>query len=82
MKQEIEFALRIAGVDEALFDGAAVSVTVPSTEGQMTILAHHEPYITTLKAGIVTVRTHEDTREISILRGLLEISNGNVTVLT
>ena len=75
------FKLTIAKVNEQLFSGDAISVNVPGTEGEMTILAHHEPLITMLKKGIITVRDGENTKTFSIEKGMLETSNGQVTVL-
>ncbi len=75
------FKLTIAKVNEQLFSGDALSVNVPGTEGEMTILANHEPLITMLKKGIITVRDGENAKTFSIEKGLLETSNGQVTVL-
>ncbi len=81
MKQESTFELTISKVNELLFSGEAHSVTVPGSEGELTILAHHEPLITLLKVGTITVREGETSKEFSIEKGLLETSNGRVTVL-
>lgn len=64
-----------------LFSGEALSVTVPGTAGQLTILANHEPFITKLKTGTIIVRTREDQTSYVIENGLLETSNGQVTIL-
>jgi F-type H+-transporting ATPase subunit epsilon len=71
----------VSKVNEALFDGDAVSVTVPGALGEMTILADHEALITPLKAGRVTVRTKSDSQTFEIEKGVCEISNNQVTVL-
>ncbi len=71
----------VSKVNEALFDGDAVSVTVPGALGEMTILADHEALITPLKAGRVTVRTESDSQSFEIEKGVCEISNNQVTVL-
>ncbi len=75
------FSLKIARVDELLFSGDVVSVKVPGTEGEMTILANHEPLISMLKKGTITVRDNEKASIFNIENGLLETSNGQVTVL-
>ncbi len=75
------FKLTIAKVNEQLFSGDAISVNVPGTEGAMTILANHEPLITMLKKGTITVRDGSDAKTFSIEKGLLETSNGQVTIL-
>ena len=81
MKQGTTFTLTLTKVHEILFIGEAISVTVPGTLGELTILAHHEPLITKLKAGIITVRTPQSESVHTIEKGLLETSNGQVTIL-
>ena len=75
------FTLIIAKVNEQLFHGEAHSVTLPSSEGEITVLAHHTPIIATLKAGIVTVGVNGEKHTFEIDGGVLEISNNRVTVL-
>ncbi|MCX6820288.1 MAG: hypothetical protein NT019_03355 [Candidatus Adlerbacteria bacterium] len=75
--------LVIATVNENLFDGEAVSVTVPGTAGEMTVLTHHEPVITTLKKGTIIVRELNDIepREFPIESGVLEVRSDGATIL-
>ena len=73
--------LVIAKVDENLFDGEAASVTLPATEGEMTVLPEHEPFITTLKAGIITVRSEEGEKTFQIEGGILEVRPEGATVI-
>ncbi len=75
------FSLTISKVNELLFTGEVHSVTLPGSEGELTILAHHEPLISMLKAGTITVRSNDETKQFPIERGLLEASSGQVTVL-
>ncbi len=76
------FHLTIASVGETRFDGTAVSATFPGTAGEFTILAHHEPIVTTLKPGTITVRLAEgDSKQFSIENGVLECSGSRVVVL-
>lgn len=71
----------IASVSEPLFSGEVESVTVPGVSGEMTILAHHEPLTTTLKAGSVTVRVNGEKKQFNITHGVLEISDNSVNIL-
>ncbi len=75
------FTLIIAKVNEQLFHGEAHSVTLPSSEGEITVLAHHTPLIATHKAGTITVGSETGKQEYVIEKGILEISNNSVTVL-
>lgn len=73
----------IAKVDENLFEGEAVSVTVPGVDGEMTVLSHHEPFITTLRPGTVTVRQLADipSVEFQVESGILEVNGDGATVI-
>ena len=81
MKQEKTFKVTISKVNEQLFNGDVHSVTFPGTEGQLTILAHHEALITLLKKGTIVVRTLDGEQNFGVEKGLIEVSNGQVTVL-
>ena len=80
MATEKTFHLAITKIDGPLFAGDAVSVTVPAAEGEMTVLAEHEPFISPLKAGTITARTKDDEQTFEIEKGVLEI-NDSVTIL-
>ena len=75
------FHLVIASVGETRFDGAAISATVPGGAGEVTVLPNHEPLVTTLKPGTITVKTTQDTQEFSVESGVLECSGSRVVVL-
>lgn len=71
----------IAKVHENLFAGEADSLTADTTEGEVTVLGHHEPFVANLKPGKVTVRTKSGVKTFDIEGGVLEVSNDQTTVL-
>ncbi|MSR70657.1 hypothetical protein EXS62_01300 [Candidatus Kaiserbacteria bacterium] len=73
----------IAKVDEVLFEGEAYSLTVPGAEGEMTVLGHHEPLITTLKPGEARVHlvAGDAPKVFSIEGGVLEVRSDGATVI-
>ena len=75
--------LVIAKVDEVLFDAEAYSLTVPGADGEMTVLGHHMPLITTLKQGVASVRMapNAEPRTFPISGGVLEVRQGGTTVI-
>ncbi|MCE9541087.1 F0F1 ATP synthase subunit epsilon [Candidatus Kaiserbacteria bacterium] len=75
------FHLVIASVGETRYDGRAHSVTLPGVAGELTMLAHHEPLVTTLKAGEVTVRDSSGEKKFTIEDGVLEYSGNRAVVL-
>ncbi|MDB5238424.1 MAG: atpC [Candidatus Kaiserbacteria bacterium] len=76
------FHLVVASVGETRFDGAALSVTLPGTSGEMTLLPHHEPLVTTLKPGTITVKDSlGEIKKFEIEGGVIECSGNKVVVL-
>lgn len=76
------FHLTIASVSESLFDGEAVSATFPGAAGMLTVLAHHEPLVTTLVPGTVAVQATDGVeRRFEVSTGVLEVSNNQATLI-
>lgn len=73
----------IAKIGEVLFEGEAYSLTAPGASGEMTVLGHHEPLVTTLKPGEARVRTTEgaEPQVFPISGGILEINAAGATIL-
>lgn len=76
------FHLTIARVGENLFDGEAISVTLPGEEGLFEVLAHHEAFVTPLVHGTAKATTEDgQSHSFPIEKGIAEISSNQVTVL-
>lgn len=77
------FHLTIAKVGENLFDGEAVAVHLPGTEGEFTVLAQHEAFVSELRPGSAKIELADDTKqEIPLTAGgVAEVSGGQATVL-
>lgn len=74
--------LVISSVSENLYDGPALSATLPGAAGEMTILPNHEPLISTLKEGKITVRIpNKEAQTFDIRSGVLEVSGERAVVL-
>ena len=74
--------LTISKIDKVLWAGDAESVTVPSTGGELAILAHHMPLITTLKAGTIIVKQKDaKPEEFQITSGFLEVGKAETVIL-
>jgi F-type H+-transporting ATPase subunit epsilon len=77
------FHLTLARVGENLFDGEAVSVELPGTDGVFTVYAEHEAFVSTLKVGEVHLEAADGQKyHFEIPKGgVAEVSNNQVTVL-
>lgn len=75
--------LVIAKVNETLFEGEAHSLNAPGSAGEMTVLGHHEPLITTLKKGDLRVHlaAGDEPKLFAIDGGVLEVNAAGATVI-
>lgn len=74
--------LTIARINEPVFTGEVTQVSVPGIDGDMTILANHEPLISPLRAGNVVVQLVDGTTlEYELQQGTIEIADNSATVL-
>jgi len=76
------FKFELVSPERILFSGEIISVIVPSTEGEMTVLAGHAPLVATVKAGIVFVQTTDSNgKEFFVNGGLVEVNQETMTIL-
>jgi len=76
------FHLTIAKVGENLYDDEASMVMLPGVDGDFTVMAEHEAFVTPLRAGEVHVTAKDgEKRSFSIEQGVAEVSSNQVTVL-
>lgn len=77
------FHLTVAKVGANLFDGEAVSVSLPGSEGIFQVLAGHEACVSELVPGDICIKTKEGgAHTIKIERkGIAEVSHNQATVL-
>lgn len=59
-----------------------VEVTVPTEEGEVTILPHHSPLIATLKSGVLILKKADGGTDVAFIAGgFLEVLRNKVVVL-
>lgn len=77
------FPLTIATASKTFFEGTAISLTVPGSEGELTILKDHQSLVSLLKPGTVTARITEtgDPETFAVETGILEVHKDGVVVL-
>ncbi len=78
-----EFQLSIITPEGKLFDAEAVEVNLPGSEGRFSVLAGHMNLVSTLKPGVVELRTKgdKDSKFLVVYDGLAEINNESCSVL-
>jgi F-type H+-transporting ATPase subunit epsilon len=71
----------IVSQDRMVFEGDADIIVVPGVNGEMGILPHHAPLLSTLGFGILKVRYQGEEEFFAISGGVIEVQPTIVTVL-
>ena len=71
--------LTIVSPEKILFQGDAVSVTVPGTKGQFEVLDNHAPIISSLQKGILTYKGESEV-SMEISGGFIDVANNKVAI--
>jgi F-type H+-transporting ATPase subunit epsilon len=76
------FKFELVSPERLLVSGAVEQVLVPGAEGDMTVLAHHAPVLTTLRPGLLDIGfPGGEHRRFFIRGGFAEIGPSGLTVL-
>ena len=80
---ENNFKLEIISPEKIIFSDEEKMVTLPSYEGNMSILKNHISIITFLRPGIINVQKNDGNFEKFFVQdGTVEFSNGSLVVLS
>ena len=78
---EKNFNLEIISPEKIILSEKVNSVTIPSFEGEMTILLDHIPLITFLRPGILRIEGSNES-EYFVEEGTVEFSNNTLIILS
>ena len=78
---EKNFNLEIISPEKIILSEKVNSVTMPSFEGEMTILPDHIPLITFLRPGILRIEGSKES-EYFVEEGTVEFSNNTLIILS
>ncbi len=76
------FQVDIVTPEAVVWSGEAEMLLARTTEGDIGVLADHEPTMAALATGAVTIRHGNDTTSAGIHGGFLQIYRNQVTLLT
>ena len=79
---EDSFKLEIIRPERIIFSDEAKMVTLPSYEGDMSILKNHISIITLLRPGIIKVQNDGNFKEFFVQDGTVEYFNDSLIVLS
>jgi len=76
------FQVQILAADQTFYEGPCLSLTIPASDGELGILAHHSPMIAAVKPGTLRYQIHgEEPRLAAISPGMVKVEKNDVLVL-
>ena len=79
-----EIICDVVAKNQVLYSGSLYLVTVPGSEGELGIMANHEPFVSALKDGVIWARTKQEggtTLSAAIMGGYVQVLGERVIVL-
>lgn len=76
------FNFELVSPERLLLSASVKQIVIPGTDGEMTVMAHHAPTMSTIKPGVVTVLTDDDkTERYVVFGGFVDILPADCTLL-
>lgn len=75
------FSFELVSPERLVFSGQVTEVIVPGSEGEFGVTAGHAPFISTLSAGILTVKGDGADKRLFVRGGFAEANPAGLTVL-
>jgi F-type H+-transporting ATPase subunit epsilon len=83
MAEEKLFKIDVTTPDELVISDEIKMAVIPGEEGEMGILAHHSPVISTLKTGVIYIYGSDDQEKgrVFVSEGFADINNNECSIL-
>ncbi len=71
----------IYALDKTLYEGEAEAISLPTVDGEITVLNKHLPIITSLKKGVIKISNGKEKKNFEIKSGFAEINQKQTIIL-
>ncbi len=76
------FQVHILAADHTFYEGPCESLTIPTSDGEQCILAHHSSMIAAIQPGTMRYRTPgQESRLAAVSQGMVKVEQNEVLVL-
>lgn len=77
----MSFKFQIITPEKIIHTGAVDSVSVPTFEGEITVLEHHMPLISAVRVGVLRVKHGKEESFMAVDGGILKMDGGGLVIL-
>lgn len=79
MPNKLQF--EIITPDNVVYSDMIDQITLPTQDGEITVLPNHIPLVAATKPGEITIKKDEVTRHMAVMSGFVETSDNKVRLL-
>ena len=72
---------KIVTPEKSIYENEIFQVTIPTLDGEITVLPHHIPLVSVLKAGELKFKDKDGEHQMAISGGFLEVRGNNEIVI-
>ncbi len=77
----MKFRLEIVTPERLMFSDDIDVLTTPTTQGEISIMAHHVPLVTMIAPGEIKIKKNKEISFMTITGGFIQVTGNKVTIL-
>ncbi len=77
----MKFRLEIVSPERLVYSDDIDSVTIPTVQGEITILARHMPVVSIINPGEIKIKKNREIHYLAVVGGFVQITGQKVTIL-
>lgn len=74
-------AFKIVTPERVVFEDTVDAIILPTAEGEITVLQHHIPLVSLLRAGVLRIKKGSEETPLAVSSGVIEVDGQQVIVL-
>lgn len=78
----MKLTLQIITPEKIAYQGEVDSISLPTEQGEITILPKHIPLVSTVQNGAMTVRNDQQEVVMAVYNGFVEVHNNHIIIMT
>lgn len=78
----MKIKFQIITPEKVVFNEEIDSITLPTVDGEITVLPNHIPLISVTKPGEIMIRKDGEVHHMAVMRGFVETSENRVRLMT
>jgi len=72
---------KIVTPEKVVYEDEIIQVTIPTTDGEITVLENHIPLVSVLKSGDLIIKDKDGEHHMAVAGGFLEVNANNEIVI-